>query len=297
MQDLSTQVLFQAFNHVWRNSPQFFDDPLNVPFCLCYEVFPTATHKGFMEEVKGLRSLKEYDWKRWMLKHGRDPVAVDNMVRSAAGSYAGAYVLGARDRHWDNILIQNDSTLFHIDFGFLLGKTPPIDGPRFSISHGMESVFKKLNVWELFVETSVRAFLALRSSSSAIVRTAVLLFGKAGYEPGAVRSFLRSRFSLNLHEKNEAAAAAFVRNQIQSSSTDWKTKLKAFSHQHIDPGWYGLLERGFPPAVAIMKLIDGKEQKSARRVAAAAARFAREFEAPPLRLGDDSLDYSKQSGV
>ena len=44
------------------------------------------------------------------------------MATSAIGSYIAAYILGCRDRHWDNILINTKTAcLFHIDFGHILG--------------------------------------------------------------------------------------------------------------------------------------------------------------------------------
>lgn len=171
------------------------------------------------------------------------------------------------------MLIKDDKHVLHIDFGFLMGTSPPIDGPRIAISPQMETVFRALKVWDKFVDMFVEAFLALRDVAPTIIRTSVMVFSKAGYEPDQIRSFLRGRFSLNVHEKDKKAAD-FVRKQIVTSSGDIKTKFKAFSHAHIDPAWYGLLEKGFPPAVAIMKLVDAKEQKAAKKLASSTGSAA-----------------------
>jgi hypothetical protein len=48
-------------------------------------------------------------------------LAMSRLVSSAAASYVSAYILGIRDRHFDNILIRQDGTLFHVDFGHILG--------------------------------------------------------------------------------------------------------------------------------------------------------------------------------
>lgn len=170
-----------------------------------------------------------------------------------------------RDRHFDNVLIKDDKHLLHIDFGFLMGTSPPIDGPRIAIAPQMEAVFRDLGVWERFVDMFVDGFIALRRVAPAIIRTSVIMFSKAGYDEDQIRAYLQGRFSLNVHDKEEKAAE-MVRRQIVNSSGDIKTRFKAFAHEHIDPAWYGLLEKGFPPAVAIMKMVDAKEQKAAKKL-------------------------------
>lgn len=146
-----------------------------------------------------------------------------------------------------------------------MGTSPPIDGPRIAIAPQMEMVFKKLNVWDKFVEMFVDSFMALRAMAPAIIRTSILIFTNAGYDEEQIRTFVQGKFSLNVHEKDKKAAD-HVRRQLVMSSGDIKTRFKQFAHEHIDPAWYGLLEKGFPPAVAIMKIVDAKEQKAAKKL-------------------------------
>ncbi|KAI0562998.1 Phosphatidylinositol kinase [Gracilaria domingensis] len=281
MQDLGVEVMFQVFNHIWESSALIKPKYSKPPYSFCYEVFPTTPTKGFMEAMTGLIPLKDYDWVGWRNKFGSDSDRVEDIVRSTVGSYIGAYICGflwllafflvsclllsGRDRHFDNVLVKDHQYVLHIDFGFLMGTSPPIDGPRIAIAPQMEAVFKELGIWDRFVTMCVDAFLALRAEAPAIVRSFVMMFSKAGYEEAQIRNFVQGKFSLNVHD-SEKKAGDLLRRQLVMSSGDIKTKFKAFAHAHIDPAWYGLLEKGFPPAVAIMKLVDAKEQKAARKL-------------------------------
>lgn len=182
-----------------------------------------------------------------------------------------------RDRHFDNVLIKDDMLLMHIDFGFLMGTSPPIDGPPIAIAPQMEVVFRELGVWDTFVDLFLDAFAALREHAPAIIRTSVMIFSMAGYREDEIRNFLRGRGSLNVDESDEKAIE-WVKKQLVMSSGDIKTRFKQFAHEHIDPAWYGLLEKGFPPAVAIMKLVDAKEQKAAKNLSKTKTASVREEE-------------------
>uniref|UniRef100_A0A7S1TH21 PI3K/PI4K catalytic domain-containing protein n=1 Tax=Compsopogon caeruleus TaxID=31354 RepID=A0A7S1TH21_9RHOD len=266
LQDQAAEIMFRVFNALWADaSAEFVKDFEAIPFAHTYEVIPTAPKAGFMEAVPGLDSLKSYNWTEWRERFGSNPIYVEEMTRSAAGSYIAAYVLGVRDRHWDNILIKGDATMIHIDFGFMLGAVPPIDGPRFSISPDMQSAFEALGCWDRFVGLAVRAFKVLRDRFGDILRASLLLFPYAGFTEDDIRHFLMSKHSFAVHEP-EGAALSLVKRQINSSATDWKTKLKAYSHDKVDPLFYDLLERGFPPAVLAYKIVAAKDNKHSKRL-------------------------------
>lgn len=267
MQDLGVQLMFRCFNYLWKHDPSIREKHGTVPVCVGYEVFPTSTCEGFMEAVTDLKSLRDFDWEEWRRSSGGIEGNRNEMLRSTVGSYIGTYILGGRDRHFDNVLVQSGMCLLHIDFSYVLGSKPPVDGPAMSIAPAMEAAFRAVGIWDTFVKLSVDAFLVLRNHIDVLIRIAQMLFTKAGHTDASIKDFLSGRSSLNRHD-DQTRAADHVKRQILRSSGDMGNWFKEFTHERVVPAWYTLLNKGFPPAKVLMKLRDAQERGAADRLAA-----------------------------
>ena len=105
---------------------------INVQSVL-YDVLPTSYNTGAIEIVENSETLYTIRRKlnlsilNYLRVHNSEGLVNDihnNFTQSCALYCIITYLLGIGDRHLDNILINKDGQIFHIDFGYILGDEP-----------------------------------------------------------------------------------------------------------------------------------------------------------------------------
>jgi len=105
---------------------------------------------------------------------------LDNYIRSCAGYCTASYLLGIGDRHLENLMIDKNGYFFHIDFGYIFGKEPPIKGSlasKIRITNTMIEAmdgFGSVN-YKKFQEHFVKCFQQLRNKKSYILNLIYLM--------------------------------------------------------------------------------------------------------------------------
>jgi hypothetical protein len=125
------------------------EENLDLPI-VTYKVRPCSPGDGFIEMVQNCTSLGRIqaegrDILTWIIdanEHTTESAMDlrDQFVQSCAAYCILSYLLGIGDRHLDNIMLRTDGSLFHIDYGFVLGQDPkPLKKPEMRITPEMVS--------------------------------------------------------------------------------------------------------------------------------------------------------------
>lgn len=155
-----------------------------------YKVLATGPDQGMIQFIKSqalasILQLHDNSLLRYLQDHNSDPTAplgvtpsvLDTYLRSCAGYCVITYLLGVGDRHLDNLMLTTDGRLFHIDFGYFLGRDPKPFPPPMKLCKEMVEAMGGSNSphYSRFLGYCFVAFNSLRKSSSLILNLLSLM--------------------------------------------------------------------------------------------------------------------------
>jgi phosphatidylinositol kinase/protein kinase (PI-3 family) len=152
------------------------------------------------------------------------------LIASAAGAYIGGYIIGCRDRHWDNILVhKKDGWLFHIDFGHILGHKVTLDTGSFAVTSDLVE-FMGADGWRSFVSMSMKAFAVIRKNRSKVLSFVELMCSSLPDMENrkvTLREFIDSTLLMDL---DIGQACVKIRAKLTKAPENNKTRLKNAVH-------------------------------------------------------------------
>lgn len=181
-------------------------------------VFPTCNNGGVIETIDNAISIDRLKKSESNFTNLRDyfinsfgpenshkySVAIRNFIESLAGYSLFCYIFQVKDRHNGNILIDDQGHIIHIDFGYMLSKTPgavSFESAPFKLTNeylqvmGGQSSLKFLE----FKKLMIKGFLAIREHRYKILRFVEICMQTtklACFEEGdAVLEALNARFA------------------------------------------------------------------------------------------------------
>ncbi|CAB0037128.1 unnamed protein product [Trichogramma brassicae] len=197
-----------------------------------YRVLATSTKHGFVQFIESTTVAEvlatEGSILNFFRKHhpcqtgpyGVDPKVMDSYIRSCAGYCIITYVLAVGDRHLDNLLLTTSGKLFHIDFGYILGRDPKPLPPPMKLSKEMVEAMGGVGSEHYygFQKQCYTAFLYLRRHANLILNLFSLMVDASvpdiALEPDKTVKKVQDKLRLDLSDEE---AVHYVQNLIDLS--------------------------------------------------------------------------------
>lgn len=184
-----------------------------------YKVLATSAKHGFAQFIESksvaqvladessiqnyFRKLKPNESK----PYGIEQDIMENYVKSCAGYCVITYLLGVGDRHLDNLLLTRNGCLFHVDFGYILGRDPKPLPPPMKLSKEMVEGMGGINsdYYHEFRIHCYTTFLHLRRHANLILNLFSLMTDASvpdiALEPDKTVKKVQDKFCLDLSDE------------------------------------------------------------------------------------------------
>ncbi len=205
-----------------------------------YNVLPTGKNKGIIEIVNESDTIYFIQEKlqssilNYILENNGHLKVEDvrnRFIRSTAAYCVITYLLGVGDRHLENIMVTKDGRLFHIDFGYILGKDPVFNNPGIRITPeiidaigGLSSVF-----YPQFVEICSRIYNCVRRNIDIFMNMMLLIpkISTLAITDDEIYEQIMRRF---IPGESEIDAKMHIVNKMERQK--YTEKVKDFFHYH-----------------------------------------------------------------
>ncbi|KAJ0412531.1 hypothetical protein ATCC90586_006898 [Pythium insidiosum] len=222
---------------------------LEIPV-VTYRVLPTSSFDGLIEIVENAHTLysiiRDHGNILNFLHHyngHRTLSEISSSFRESLAAYTViTFLLGVGDRHADNVMLTKDGILFHIDYGFILGKDPKPLQPPMRLDHYMIEALGGTQTaqFEQFKKLCVIAFNCLRRHVSLFMIMLTLVVKAIpeitdfdmNYTQSDLEAFVIERF-LPGQTDDEAATALMLRMEGKLNEKIG-LKLSDFVHAHAN---------------------------------------------------------------
>ncbi|XP_059062059.1 phosphatidylinositol 3-kinase catalytic subunit type 3 isoform X2 [Achroia grisella] len=199
-----------------------------------YKVLATSSKHGFLQFIESVTVADalttEGSIQNFFRKHnpcesapyGIKPETMDTYIRSCAGYCVITYLLGVGDRHLDNLLLTKSGALFHIDFGYILGRDPKPLPPPMKLSKEMVEAMGGIHSehYHEFRKQCYTAFLHLRRHANLMLNLFSLMVDASvpdiALEPDKAVKKVQDKLRLDLGDEE---AVHYLQNLLDMSVT------------------------------------------------------------------------------
>jgi len=155
-----------------------------------YKALAASKNDGILEFVEGSTTIQKVqqennrDLYAFLTGLSSEPdrrtEILQTYLKSCAGYAVATYLLAIGDRHLENLMVTDNGNMFHLDFGFILGKNPPnkdrwVPPIRLNKSMVLGMGGQKSDGYEEFKAKTIDAFLYLRNFRHYIMNILILM--------------------------------------------------------------------------------------------------------------------------
>lgn len=199
-----------------------------------YKIRPLTYKSGLIEYVENsstIYSITEdlgFTVQNYINEHNPEKTSgeiIDRFMQSASLYCILTYLLGVGDRHLDNIMISQSGLLFHIDFGYILGKDPKYSSTHIKIAPEIMNAIggKKSKNYKKFKEYCANIYAHLRIHINAFMNMLLVVSHIDNkITQDQVKEILLSRFEVG---ENSMEAAIHMGTKINKGGYTYTDKV------------------------------------------------------------------------
>ena len=192
-----------------------------------YKTLATSKSDGFVEFVPNSKTIYDIiktktmrEYYEELSNHNENELnkKLESYINSCAGYCVVTYILGIGDRHLENLMIDKNGRLFHIDFGYILGKDPKPMPPPIKLCKEMVECMggKGSKGFADFQQKCVNAYWVLRENARVIVNMFYLMIDSGIPELNNIDN-LRKLHEKFVPQKNKQEAANYILDNLKES--------------------------------------------------------------------------------
>ncbi|XP_077998309.1 phosphatidylinositol 4,5-bisphosphate 3-kinase catalytic subunit alpha isoform-like [Glandiceps talaboti] len=251
-QDMLTLQVIRIMDSIWKNEGL---DLRMIPYgCLA-----TGNRTGMVEVVRNsmtifkiqrggglkgalqLNSSQLHNWIKDKNKGEKYDKAIEAFTYSCAGYCVATFILGIGDRHNDNIMVNAEGQIFHIDFGHFLGHFKKKYGIKrervpFVLTQDFLTVIskgqspEKSEEFKKFQLLCVEAYSLLRKHANLFISLFTMMLASGIPELQTIDDIHYLQKTLAVNKTGDQAIEYFVKQFNDAHGGGWTTKIDWMLH-------------------------------------------------------------------
>lgn len=217
-----------------ENLNQNSDADFKVVF---YSTMPLTCNSGMIQIVEKAETIHAINKKRkTILQHiiskNQDKIIKDVLhkyIYSLVSYTLHSYFIGLGDRHLQNIMIKDDGSIFHIDFGYILGKDAyPLTGSNIKLNYEILDVIGGADdeLYNTYINLCAKGVILLRKYLNMFF---ILLSQDTNFDEKHIEKFVMSRFQ---PRQTDSEVISELMTIIKQSHEAYSDSIRDFLHYH-----------------------------------------------------------------